>query len=54
MSGRDRNLTGGDRPARVRVVEASPELFDVLRVQPAQGRRFLPEMRSPVRRGWRF
>ena len=47
VSGRERNLTGGDRPARVRVLEASPELFDVLRVQPALGRRFLPDDAQP-------
>ncbi|HEY8468481.1 MAG TPA: ABC transporter permease [Longimicrobiales bacterium] len=47
VSGRDRNLTGGDRPARVRVLEASPELFDVLRVEPALGRRLLPEDAQP-------
>src|SRR5690606_3577236 len=41
------NLTGGDRPARVRVLEASPELFDVLRVQPALGRRFVPADAAP-------
>lgn len=47
VSRRDRNLLGGDRPARVQVVEVSPELFDVLRVQPAQGRRFLPGDAEP-------
>jgi hypothetical protein len=47
VSGRDRNLTGGDRPARVRVLEASPELFDVLRVEPALGRRLLPDDAQP-------
>src|SRR5690606_6706280 len=47
VSRRDRNLLGGDRPARVPVAEASPELFDVLRVQPVLGRRFLPEDAEP-------
>jgi len=32
------NLTGGDEAARVNVVAAAPELFDVLRVQPFMGR----------------
>jgi putative ABC transport system permease protein len=39
---RDRNLTGGVEPARVRVAVVSPELFDVLRVEPTLGRRLLP------------
>jgi len=47
VSGRERNLTGGDRPARVRVVEVTPEFFDVLRVQPVMGRRFLPGDAEP-------
>lgn len=38
---RGRNLTGGDRPARVRVAEVTPELFDVLATRPALGRPFL-------------
>ncbi|MFW6079930.1 MAG: ABC transporter permease, partial [Gemmatimonadota bacterium] len=35
-----RNLTGDERPARVRVVEASPDVFAVLGVRPARGRAF--------------
>ncbi|MFW6078105.1 MAG: ABC transporter permease, partial [Gemmatimonadota bacterium] len=35
-----RNLTGGERPARVRVAEASPDFFAVLGVRPARGRAF--------------
>lgn len=34
------NLTGGDEAARVDVVTISPELFEVLRVQPMLGRPF--------------
>jgi putative ABC transport system permease protein len=37
------NLTGGTQPERVNGSEASPELFDVLRVRPVLGRTFLPE-----------
>src|SRR5690606_16788827 len=36
-----RNLTGGVEPARVAAAVASPELFDVLRVEPMLGRRLL-------------
>jgi predicted permease len=47
-----RNLTGGLTPARVEVAVVSPELFDVLRVEPVLGRRLLPsdaaEGASPV------
>jgi predicted permease len=43
----DRNLTGGDRPARVSVVDASPSVFDVLRSKPLIGRRLLPEDAEP-------
>lgn len=34
------NLAGGDEAARVRIVRASPELFNILRVQPMMGRPF--------------
>ncbi len=37
---RDANLTGGDRPARVQTVRVTPQIFDVLRTQPALGRPF--------------
>jgi predicted permease len=43
----DRNLTGGDHPARVSVVDASPELFDVLRAEPLLGRRFHEDDAAP-------
>ena len=35
-----RNLTGGDQAAQIEVVQATPSLFDVLRVVPAMGRPF--------------
>lgn len=35
------NLTGGDQPARIDVVSVSPEIFQVLRVQPTLGRPFV-------------
>jgi putative ABC transport system permease protein len=37
------NLTGFDTPEELQVVIATPELFDVLRVQPFLGRGFRPE-----------
>ena len=37
------NLTGGTQPERVNGAEASPGLFNVLRVKPIAGRTFLPE-----------
>src|SRR6185295_2724984 len=37
------NLTGGTQPERVNGSEASPGLFNVLRVKPIIGRTFLPE-----------
>ena len=37
-----RNLTGGLEPARIRVAEITPSWFDVMQVQPARGRRFVP------------
>jgi putative ABC transport system permease protein len=36
-----RNLAGGREPARVQVLQATPSLFDVLRVQPLLGRRLV-------------
>ncbi|HSW49047.1 MAG TPA: ABC transporter permease, partial [Bryobacteraceae bacterium] len=35
-----RNLIGGPQPERVEILAASPQIFDVLRVQPAMGRPF--------------
>lgn len=43
----ERNLTGGDRPARVRLAVATPSLFQVLGVHPAQGRAFTREDAGP-------
>ncbi|HEV8431390.1 MAG TPA: ABC transporter permease [Pyrinomonadaceae bacterium] len=37
------NLTGGTQPERVNASEASPGLFDLLRVKPVIGRTFLPD-----------
>ncbi len=37
---RDANLTGGDRPARIKTVRVTPQIFDVLRTQPQIGRPF--------------
>ena len=37
---RERNLTGGGRPERVRAVAVTPEIFDVLATPPALGRPF--------------
>ncbi|HSM59644.1 MAG TPA: ABC transporter permease, partial [Longimicrobiales bacterium] len=39
----DVNLTGGDVPEQLRLVEATPNLFDVLGVAPSLGRGFRPE-----------
>ena len=36
----ERNLTGSGHPERIRTLAATPELFDVLAVGPALGRRF--------------
>jgi len=36
-------LTGGDRPEMASVVFTTPNIFDVLGVEPARGRGFLPE-----------
>lgn len=43
----DRNLTGSDRPARVSVVDVSPEFFDVVRTGPAVGTRFTEDDVAP-------
>lgn len=43
VDGGSRNLTGGDRPARIQTMEVSPEFFDVVQTMPELGRRFLPE-----------
>src|SRR5262245_7065497 len=37
---RERNLTGGGTPERVRAIAVTPELFEVLAIRPAQGRPF--------------
>ena len=42
-----RNLTGGDRPDRVRVAEVSPGFFDVVRTRPAMGRAFTEDDARP-------
>ncbi|MGH7468166.1 MAG: ABC transporter permease [Longimicrobiales bacterium] len=55
-----RNLTGSGEPARVTVLEASPSLFDVLRLQPVLGRRLREDDAQPgapavallTHRGW--
>jgi predicted permease len=39
----ERNLTGGERPARVGMLRVSPSFFDVVRTEPAIGRRFRDE-----------
>lgn len=41
------NLTGGDEAARIEVLTMSPEIFDVLRVQPMMGRPFNVEDAGP-------
>ncbi len=37
------NMSGGDQPERLNGLSVSHNFFDVLRVQPARGRGFLPE-----------
>ena len=49
LSWRSFNLSTDDAPERVLGVEASHEFFDVLGVQPALGRGFLPEEDAPGR-----
>jgi hypothetical protein len=44
---RERNLTGSGHPARVRALAVTPELFDVLAVRPARGRRFTESDAQP-------
>ncbi|MGH7575895.1 MAG: ABC transporter permease, partial [Longimicrobiales bacterium] len=41
------NLLGGDRPTRVEVRNVSPEFFDVVRMEPLLGRRFLEADAEP-------
>jgi putative ABC transport system permease protein len=41
VAGRSHNLAGGAEPARISAATVSPSLFDVLRVEPARGRRLL-------------
>src|SRR5688500_8037704 len=41
------NLAGVDEPSRVSVLRATPSLFDVLRIQPAMGRRPTAEEAPP-------
>ena len=48
-SGRDYNLSGGDRPERLRGSRISAGLFETLGVRPALGRDFLPEEHQPGR-----
>jgi putative ABC transport system permease protein len=43
FGGTNINLTDGDEPIRIRAAHATASLFDVLGVQPAVGRTFLPE-----------
>jgi putative ABC transport system permease protein len=46
-----RNVTGGGEPVRMSVQQVTPEFFDVLRIDPAMGRRFYAEdaVPGPVR-----
>lgn len=46
-NGGQRNLLGGDRAARVDVMNVSPEFFDVVRTEPRHGRRFLESDAAP-------
>jgi len=41
------NVTGVDMPEEIQVVLGTPNLFQVLRIQPAQGRAFRPEEGTP-------
>ncbi len=41
------NVTGVDQPEEVQVAIGTPNLFDVLQLQPAQGRAFRPEEGAP-------
>lgn len=41
------NLAGGDEAARVNVLDVSPEIFEVLRVQPIMGRPFTADDTGP-------
>jgi putative ABC transport system permease protein len=40
FAAQERNLTGSGQPERIRTLAVTPELFDVLAVHPALGRRF--------------
>ena len=40
IQGGSRNMTGGDQPARVQILEVSPNFFDVIGVMPERGVRF--------------
>ena len=44
---RERNLTGGGTPERVRVIAVTPELFEVLAIRPARGRHFYDSDAQP-------
>ena len=48
ISGGNANMTGGDRPERLSMMQASPEFWDVFRVQPAFGRAFGPDDVDPA------
>ncbi len=37
------NVTGGDQPEQIQIVQGTPNLLDVLRVRPTLGRTFRPE-----------
>jgi len=41
------NLTKGDRPERIQGADVSPDLFDLLGVQPSRGRTFLANEQGP-------
>ena len=45
--GAGHNLTGSDRPERIRGIRVSTELFSVLGVEPQLGRGFVPEEGIP-------
>ena len=45
--GAGHNLTGGDRPERIRGIRVSTELFSVLGVEPQVGRSFVPDEGIP-------